>query len=148
MDDDKKIITSVLDQYKDQMQPLASVQQILKQLSAVTGYMQHLENALIGMSQEVQAQGLGLQMILRMFIDKGLFTEEEIKQYHTTCVFEPMKQAAEEMQAKVQAAEEEARKAQIANTVAEDTYTEEETESDVVLASEKSNVVRFPNGEK
>lgn len=127
---------------------LGGIGQLLKHMQNITGYLNHLENGLIAMSHEVNAQGLGLQMILRMFVDKGLATEEEVKMYHKKYVFEPMQRAVSEMQEKVKEAKKEAEELYEQTQNIED-VPELEEDSDVVLASERaSKVMRFPNERK
>ena len=135
---------------------LEGVNKLMQQMGHIAGYLQHLEQGLVTMSHEVQAQGLGLQMIYRLLVDNGVCVEEEIKQYHAEHVVKPMQEAMAEMQKKVQQAEEMAKEAQeaamkeqkqIIETV-ESSEEVEETDSDVVLASERGNVVRFPSGKQ
>ena len=128
--------------------PINGITKLVQQMEHISGYLQHLEQGLISMSHEVQAQGLGFQMTMRILIEKGLCTEEEIKQYHNTYVFKPMKESIEQMKMEIEQAQE-----TIKNSTTEETINQEQTsaseeedyEGDVVLASEKANnVLRFP----
>lgn len=135
--------------------PVGNLAKLVKQMKNITGYLHHLESGVVAMSHELQAQGLGLQMLMRILIEKGHCTEEEIKKYHNTYVFEPMQKMAKEMQDKMAEAEKVAKaKGTQEVLTAEETpempptldETNEDEHSDVVLASERANnVVRFPS---
>jgi len=130
----------------DPKSPISEVGKVLKQMEGIVGYLQHLESGVMALSREVQAQGLGMQMILKILIDKGVCTEEEVKSYHKEHVFEPLKKAAEEMQAKMKKAEEEAEKqikeaeAQTPGIIVPGTLEDIDG-----LDEEPSNIVRFPS---
>jgi len=150
-DDISKLI-SLSGEKPNEPTQLGNLGTVIKQMQNLTGYFKHLENGIISMSHELQAQGLGLQMFMRILIDKGICTEEEIKRYHTKYVGEPMKAAAEAMQAKMEAAEKEMKKQanekKIIQPVTSTDDVADTEDSKVVLASEKGKVVRFPDGNK
>ena len=158
--------------------PVGDVSKLLKQMQGIVGYLQHIENGVMTLSHEVQAQSLVLQMILKILVDKNICTTEEVEEYHTAHVFKPLKAAAEELKAKMEAAEKEAKKqieaeeaksniiipgktepkyrdaSKVAvSDIEEVTATTKEVSNivssdEVVLTSERSNVVRFPDDKK
>jgi len=149
---------------------------IMQQIGMLSGFCQQIEQALIGLSHEVKAQGLGFQMVLNMFENKGLFAEDEIKElckvHISTPMAESIKALEEQMQAAQGQAQDAAAQAAKLQVAAEEAAAKADRviradgsvdgekqvtiradgsilpEEDVKLASEKNNVIRFPNGKK
>ena len=106
----------------------------------------------VAINSDVSA--MRIRMLSKILIDKGMLTEEELVKYTETEVTEPLKkmqQDAEEEMKKL--AEEEAAKTEEpppapepppVNMIKEGS-TEPEPASDVVLASERNNVIQFPS---
>jgi len=139
---DNRIILPGQEQQQQQQHPLG---QMMQQVQVLGSFLKQMDQALFNVSQEVQAQGLGYQMVLNMFIDKGIFTQEEVDELHKKHVIEPIEESMKELQQKMQEAQNVA--AQQQQTIAKAQEEEnKEPEEEVVLASEKtSNVVKFPN---
>lgn len=136
--------------------PLEGIAKLFEQMKYITGHLQHLQQGLVGMSHETQAQGLGLQMLMKILVDKKICTKEELQQYHTTHVFQPMKEIMDEIQKQIEETQETAKANQnlqneIKNLqekvqeVKEEINTKELKESDVILPSERNKVMRFPS---
>jgi len=136
--------------------------QLMQQMQVLTNYMKQLEQGLIGLSQESHAQSLGFRMILNMFVDKGLFTTEEIDVLHKKHVQDPIVKHLEELQKKMDEAQQQQQK--IVTQAEENTSAvqevpvappapvaeekEEDPKEKVTLASEQNNVIRFPDGKE
>jgi predicted transcriptional regulator len=128
--------------------PLGSLGQIYNQMQAVSQYLQQLEGGLVGMAQDLHALGYGIEMILKILVDKEVLAKEEIEAYHAKCVIEPMQEMAKQMNAKIQEANEMVQKIDEQTVAIQEEEPKPEIESDVILASERGdNVIRFPNGE-
>lgn len=164
-DNDSRIIMPGAQQRPQQqlvnpMVMFQQMQQVIQKLQEFYEHMRNLEQGIIGLSQEVQAHALGLKMVFDMFVTKGLFTVEEVKQLTKENIDDPMREAMEnlqqQMQAAAQAQQEAMEAAQQAQQqspqqqevekkidVKEETKTEESAEDDssVVLASERFNNV-------
>jgi valyl-tRNA synthetase len=164
--DNNRIITPGAPGQQDNAQtpgPFVMMQQmqqtIVQQIQQIGGFMKHLEQGLIALSQEVQAQALGARMLMDVLVEKNVCTKEEMEKYYKEKVHDKFKQQIEEMQKKVQQAAaaqqeaaEQAAQAEVVNCApqehveqkkskdAEEKNQEENVEensADVVLASER-----------
>jgi len=122
-----------------QERPENPLEKLMKQMGGMAQYLQHIETGLFGMHTQIQEQGLAIGMLVNILVEKGVCTPEEVKEYQEKFIAEPMREQMEEFRRQAQ------QQAQMQQS--EVVEEEEEDNPDVVLASEKSNVVRFPDGQ-
>jgi hypothetical protein len=109
----------------------APIGKILAQLQHVTGYLKHLEEGIIGLSAGLQRTALVNDMILRLLVDKEIFTKEEVEAKYKTEVYEPIMKANEDLRQRIEDAT--SKKPQ----EEQEEIDPEEPTGDVILASER-----------
>lgn len=119
-----------------------SAEQLMQEIGRMGHYIQHLEQNMMMMSTDLMATRAHVQMMQGMFIEKGMYTEEQIQEMYTKQVVEPIQQQIKEAQEKRQEAID-ASKQQIEVQSESTPEEEEENNSDVVLPSEQHKVIKF-----
>jgi predicted transcriptional regulator len=121
--------------------PLMALGAVLKQMEHLAGYLQHLEYGVMSLANELQTEALTTRMVLKILVEKNICTEEEVQGYYIENVEKPIKNMMEEIKKNAQEQEK--------CTQSTCSCTEQKdcdlNKNEPVLASEKSNVIKFPN---
>lgn len=135
-------------------QLFAASKQIEPNMQMLIQSMQNMEQGLmeIGRDQQILATSLDAcrltqHMMFRMLTEKGIMTQEEVEERYKAEVVAPMQKMQEEIIMKIKAAQEAASNLIEPSSPVEELVPEvkeEEVVSDVVLPSERNNVIVFP----
>ena len=151
-DDPRVVIPGMMNQAQNGLQQLLG--RFEQELGRMYQYISHMDQKMVMMSIELGTARAHIQMLQGMFIEKDMYTKEEIEEKYKTEVAEPIKQQVEELQRRQMEAQQKAQEAAmqaqqppveapVETITDEEAELEEEDNSDVVLPSEKNNVVKF-----
>jgi hypothetical protein len=126
--------------------------QLVQQFQNIGGYLQHLEQGVFAVSRELQILKKANEMVLNMFIEAEVYSQEEVNEKFRNEVIAPVRALEEERNKKMQ----EAIAAQLAAQEQEavvlepvqDNVEEPEDTGEPVLASERNNVIVFGRKEE
>ena len=144
--DPRVVIPGMMNQAQNGLQQLLG--RFEQELGRMYQYISHMDQKMLMMSIELGTARAHIQMLQGMLIEQEMYTKDEIVERYKKEVAEPIKQQIEELEKRRMEAQQKAQEAamQAQQPPVEDTTEEEpeeEIESDVVLPSEKNNVVKF-----
>jgi hypothetical protein len=139
-----KMLKQVIGEMKNQnVDTNATIAQLVQQFQAIGQYLGHLEQGVFAISRELNIVKKTNEMVLNMFIESGVYSQEDIDNKFQDEVVAPIMALEEDRRKRI----EDAMKAQQASQpvpepVQEEVETEEDS-GDPVLASERNNVIVF-----
>jgi len=125
------------------MQLVAQIHQLQQQIQSLMQYVGHIEQNSVALSIESNAHKLHLKLLENIIVEHNLILEEDMKKLYEENVEAPIKEQIEKVNAEFQrqagVVEEELKKNnELKNEdVVEESQKEEETESKIILASER-----------
>ena len=147
--DPRVVIPGMMNQAQNGLQQL--LERFEQELDRMYQYISHMDQKMLMMSIELGTARAHIQMLQGLIVEQEMYTKDEIEERYKTEVAEPIRQQIEELQRRQAEAQQKAQEAAMqaqqppVEDTAEDEPVEEDeaTESDVVLPSEKNNVVKF-----
>lgn len=75
-----------------------SVSTLMNKMESMVGFLNHIQQAITMMSTELAITRAQMNMIMRMLVSNGIFTEEEVNNKYEEEVAKPIKKQFEQLQ--------------------------------------------------
>lgn len=75
-----------------------SVSTLMNKMESMVGFLNHIQQAITMMSTELSITRAQMNMIMRMLVSNGIFTEEELNNRYEEEVAKPIKKQFEQLQ--------------------------------------------------